>query len=209
MPLLISKRQFILDKYRLYSHMNLVKKARLYTCEIKRHRQIAPELCAVCPRVAICKAFRAWHRIHNKEYLDFILDIVDRFPEKYQMEVQFMNERQRFVQIVDIETGKADRIANLKEIEAMSPEEKLELSKNKSLFIVTHRLQPIVKVTLKRSVINSPITFSEGQEPEEEPVTQEVPIVAETKAAPKKAAPKAKEKKAEPAAPKSKPRKKS
>lgn len=202
--------------------MHLVKKVRLYTCEIKRHRQIAPELCAVCPRVAKCKAFRVWHRSHEKEYLDFVLDIVNKFPEKYQMEVQFMNEKQHFVQIVDMETGKIDRIANLKEINAMSPEEKLALSKNKNLFIVTHRLQPIVKVELKKSVITKPIQFETAQTPEEmpEPELEIAPKAKEKKAEPKpkekkpepapKSPSKAKEKQAEPQlAPKAKPRKKS
>lgn len=186
--------------------MNPVKKVRLYTCEIKRHRQIAPELCAVCPRVSKCKAFRVWHQTHEDEYLEFVLDIIARFPEKYQMEVQFMNERQQFVQIVDMETGKIERIANLKEIDAMSPEEKLALSKNKNLFVVTHRLQPIVKVTLKKSAITKPLQFGVAQEDLPEP--EIVPKAKEKKPEPK-AAPKAKETKPEPAAaPKSKPRKK-
>lgn len=189
--------------------MHLVKKVRLYTCEIKRHRQIAPELCAVCSRVGKCRAFRVWCQTHNKEYLDFVLDIIDKFPEKYQMEVQFVNEKQHFVQIVDMETGKIDRIANLKEINAMSPEEKLALSKNKNLFIVTHRLQPIVKVELKKSVITKPMQFGVAQEEQPEPE----PVVA-AKSKEKKAEPpspvKATEKKPEPAAvAKSKPRKKS
>ncbi|MCB5251411.1 MAG: hypothetical protein RBR69_06565 [Candidatus Cloacimonadaceae bacterium] len=201
-----------------------MKKVRLYTCEIKRHRQIAPELCAVCPRVTKCRAFRVWHQTHAREYLDFVLDIVSKFPEKYQMEVQFMNEKQHFVQIVDMETGKIDRIANLKEIDAMSPEEKLALSKNKNLFIVTHRLQPIVKVTLKKSVISKPIQFGLGLEDQPEPEPEpEVAPKAKEKKTPAPSAAKGKEKKAEPksaakakenkpepaAAPKGKPKKKS
>ncbi|MCB5264870.1 MAG: hypothetical protein LHW41_01330 [Candidatus Cloacimonetes bacterium] len=121
-----------------------------------------------------------------------------------------MNEKQHFVQIVDMETGKIERIANLKEIDAMSPEEKLALSKNKSLFVVTHRLQPIVKVTLKRSVITKPMQFGVVPEelPEPEPTPTPAPKAKEKKAEPK-AAPKAKETKPEPEpAPKSKPRKK-
>jgi len=168
-----------LDKFLLYSDMNHVKKTRLFTCEIKRHRQIAPELCAICPRVAKCKAFRVWYRTHNQEYLDFILDIVEKFPEKYQMEVQFMAEKQHFVQIVDIQSGKIDRIVNLKEIDAMSPEEKLELSRHKNLFVVTHRMQPIVKVELKKTVITSPMQFEEA--PQEEAAELPEPATKATK----------------------------
>jgi len=151
--------------------MSCVKKVRLFTCEIKRHRQIAPELCAICPRVAKCKSFRVWYHTHNQEYLNFVLDIVNKFPEKYQLEVEFMAEKQQFVQIVDVQTGKIERIINLKEIDAMSLEEKLELSKHKNLFIVTHRMQPIVKVELKKTVINSPMQFEEPAK-EEEPAAK-------------------------------------
>ncbi|HCM16215.1 MAG TPA: hypothetical protein DHW79_09800, partial [Candidatus Cloacimonas sp.] len=99
---------------------------------------------------------------HQREYLDFVLDIVQKFPEKYQLEVEFMAEKQQFVQIVDMTSGKIDRIVNLKEINAMSAEEKLALSREKNLFIVTHRLQPIVKVEMKKSIIDSPMKFDEA-----------------------------------------------
>ena len=73
-----------------------------------------------------------------------------------------MAEKQTFVQIVDMATGAIERIVNLKEIVAMTPEEKLELSRNKNLFVVTHRLEPIVRVELKRSVITEPLQFAEN-----------------------------------------------
>lgn len=158
--------------------MQYVKKPRLYTCEIKRYRQIAPELCAVCPRVLKCRSFRAWHNVYHQDYLNFVLDIVEKFPEKYELEVYFMAEKQNFVQIVDMATGKIDRIANLKEIDAMSAEEKLALSRNKNLFVVTHSLEPIVKVEMKRTVISSPMDFSShvAEEKEEEaPELKEIP----------------------------------
>lgn len=161
--------------------MQYVKKPRLYTCEIKRYRQIAPELCAVCPRVLKCRSFRAWHSIYHQDYLNFVLDIVEKFPEKYELEVHFMAEKQNFVQIVDMATGKIERIANLTEIDAMSAEEKLALSRNKNLFVVTHRLEPIVKVEMKRTVISSPMDFpgTEVQEKEAEPpLIEEIPPAA-------------------------------
>lgn len=83
-----------------------------------------------------------------------------------------MAEKQHFVQIVDMTSGKIERIVNLKEIDAMSAEDKLALSKNKNLFIVTHRLQPIVKVEMKKSIIQSPIQFeaeSSAKEAESKP----------------------------------------
>lgn len=74
-----------------------------------------------------------------------------------------MAEKQTFVQIVDMATGAIERIVNLKEIEAMTPEQKLELSRNKNLFVVTHRLEPVVRVELKKSVISEPLQFAEPE----------------------------------------------
>lgn len=141
-----------------------MKKNRIHTCEIKRHRLVAPPLCAVCPRIQRCRSFRAWYGSHKREYLDFVVDIVNKFPDKYEMEVIFMAEKQHFVQIVDMATGAIERITSLTEINALSAEEKLALSKNKSLYVVTHRLEPIVKVELKRHVINSPMEFTAPKE---------------------------------------------
>lgn len=87
------------------------------------------------------------------------------------MEVSFMAEKQTFVQIVDMETGIIDKIVNLKEIEAMTPEEKLALARNKNLFIVSHRLEPIVRVTMKRSMVTEPMQF--GNDESEKPVEEE------------------------------------
>jgi hypothetical protein len=91
------------------------------------------------------------------------------------MEVEFMAEKQHFVQIVDMDSGTIERIVNLKEIDAMSPEEKLALSKNKNLFVVTHRLQPIVKVELKKTLISAPIQFENSESKTEEPKPEPKP----------------------------------
>lgn len=100
-----------------------------------------------------------------------------------------MSERQTFVQIVDMATGMIDKIVNLKEIEAMTPEEKLALSRNKNLFIVSHRLEPIVRVTMKRSILREPVQFGDG---EAEKAAKEKP---KSKAKPASTASKSKSKK--------------
>ncbi len=140
-----------------------MKKSRLYSCELKHYREVSPPLCSVCPRILKCRAFAQWHRTRKKEYLDFVIGICEKFPDKYTMEVSFMAEKQTFVQIVDMATGAIERITNLSEIDAMTAEEKLALSRNKNLFIVTHRLEPIVRVELKRSVISEPMQFTEKE----------------------------------------------
>jgi hypothetical protein len=149
-----------------------MKKSRLHACELKRHRQVAPPLCAVCPRVVKCRAFRIWYQLNKNEYLDFVTDICRKFPDKYTMEVSFMAEKQTFVQIVDMATGAIERIVNLTDIEAMTPEEKLDLSRNKSLFVVTHRLEPIVRVEMKKTVISESMQFTATQPEKEQPIEE-------------------------------------
>ncbi|PKN74460.1 MAG: hypothetical protein CVU49_08250 [Candidatus Cloacimonetes bacterium HGW-Cloacimonetes-2] len=136
-------------------------------------------MCAVCPRLKRCRVFPIWYRTHKREYLDFVSQITTKFPEKYTMEVIFMAEKQNFVQIVDNQSGKIEKIINLSEIEAMTAEEKLALSRNKSLFIVTHRLEPVVKIELKKTVVNHEIVFAGDKEPVAEPITpiEEAPPV--------------------------------
>jgi len=151
-----------------------MKKSRLFGCELKRYREPAPPLCAVCPRILKCKSFRAWFKSHTQEYLNFVTDVCHKFPDKYKMEVYFMAEKQSFVQIVDISTGKIERVVNLADIEALSAEEKLALARNKSLFVVTHRLEPIVKVELRKSTITAPMQFVPDNTPEPEKPIEEL-----------------------------------
>ncbi|MEN6445040.1 MAG: hypothetical protein ABFC98_03230 [Candidatus Cloacimonas sp.] len=153
-----------------------MKIERHFFCELKHYREPAPQLCAVCSRIFKCKSFRAWYKIHFNEYLNFVTEITKKFPDKYTMEVQFMAEKQSFVQIVDMATGKIERVVSLNEIEALSAEEKLALSRNKNLFIVTHRLEPVVKIELKKTVISAPIQFSETPAKESEPIEEVTPL---------------------------------
>lgn len=85
-----------------------------------------------------------------------------------------MAEKKTFVQIVDIASGKIERVVSMHEIDAMTAEEKLALSRTKNLFIVTHKLEPIVKVEMKKTVITHELVFSGTIEPEkkEEPIEE-------------------------------------
>lgn len=157
-----------------------MKIIRHFFCELKRNREPAPQLCAVCPRILKCKSFRAWYKFYHQEYLNFVVDITKKFPDKYAMEVYFMAEKQTFVQIVDITTGKIDKVVSLTEIESLSAEDKLALSRDKTLFIVTHRIEPIVKIELKKTVISAPIQFVESTPKEEEPIEEVTPLPIKT-----------------------------
>ena len=163
-----------LDKQSPWHDWHFMRKSRIYVCELKRHRKVEAPLCAVCPRLEKCRSFRAWYRVHKGDYVDFVVDIVKKFPEKYQMEVSFMAEKQHFVQIVDTATGAIERVTTLSEIQALTIEEKLALSRGKTLFIVSHRIEPIVKVELKRHVIKEPMQFKDAEAPAEPAPIEEV-----------------------------------
>lgn len=80
-----------------------------------------------------------------------------------------MADKRTYIQIVDSKSGKIEKIVDFADIDAMSTEDKLALSRGKQLFIVTHRLEPIVKVEMKRTVISEPVTFEEEIPPKQEP----------------------------------------
>lgn len=94
-----------------------------------------------------------------------------------------MAEKQSFVQIVDMTSGKIERIVNLAEIEAMTAEEKLALSRDKNLFVVTHRLEPIVRVELRKSLITQEMRFGTEPPKVEQPIEElsPEPIPAKSK----------------------------
>ncbi len=123
---------------------------KIFYCEVKRRKEITPSLCAICPRIMRCRAFRLYF-VHNaEEYLNFVTRICNKFPDKYKLEVIFMPEKKTFVQIVDQATQQVERVASMTEINALSAEEKLALAREKTLYVVTHRLEPVVKVEMKK-----------------------------------------------------------
>lgn len=61
-----------------------------------------------------------------------------------------MAEKQTFVQIVDQATGKVERVTDLKELLALSIEDKLALARNKTLYVVSHKLEPVIKVEMRK-----------------------------------------------------------
>jgi hypothetical protein len=116
-----------------------------------------------------------FYRLNTKEYIDFALKICNKFPDKYQMEVIFMAEKQSFVQIVDTATGKVERVVDQRDLEAMSVEDKLALARTKTLYVVSHKLEPVIKVEMRKVNIEIPVSYSveTASEPQAEiPETQ-------------------------------------
>lgn len=125
--------------------------------------------------MADCGVFKAFYRDHKQEYNKFVYDTLLRFPEKYQMEVILMAEKKQFVQVVDTATGRVEKVIELDKLERLSPEDKLALTKGKQLFLVTHVIEPVVKIEMKKRLIDTEMKFHHE---EENPKTSE-PIVEE------------------------------
>lgn len=83
-----------------------------------------------------------------------------------------MAEKQTFVQIVDQKTGLVERVADMKEINALSVEDKLALAREKTLYVVSHKLEPVIKVEM-RKVSLAPVSYKE--EPKQQPQPQPKP----------------------------------
>ena len=89
-----------------------------------------------------------------------------------------MAEKQTFVQIVDQKTGLVERVADMKEIEALSTEDKLALAREKTLYVVSHKLEPVIKVEMKKVSI-APVSYKEEAKPVAKPA---VPVKPQEKA---------------------------
>jgi len=86
-----------------------------------------------------------------------------------------MAEKQTFVQIVDQKTGMVERVADMKEIEALSVEDKLALAREKTLYVVSHKLEPVIRVEMKK-VSLAPVSYKkEEPKPEPKPAPQVKP----------------------------------
>jgi hypothetical protein len=130
-----------------------------------------------------------YYRLNALEYINFVTKIVEKFPDKYIMEVLFMAEKQSYVQIVDQKTGVVERVADMKEIEALSVEDKLALARSKTLYVVSHKLEPVIKVEMRKVNISAPVSYKEPVEqtkPETEEKQTEIVIKPTAKGRPKK-----------------------
>lgn len=71
-----------------------------------------------------------------------------------------MAEKQSFVQIVDTATGMVERVLDQRDLEAMSVEDKLALARTKTLYVVSHKLEPVIKVEMRKVNIEIPVSYS-------------------------------------------------
>jgi hypothetical protein len=156
------------------------RKRTLFCPKNRNSRSLAVSTCCICERIADCGVFKSFYRDHKLEYNKFVYDTLLKFPEKYQMEVILMAERKQFVQVVDHATSRVERVIELDKLERLSPEEKLAITKGKSLFLVTHVIEPVVKIEMKKRLIDTEMSFHHEDEKSQAPE-----LFAETPVEPK------------------------
>ena len=74
-----------------------------------------------------------------------------------------MAERKKFVEIVDKKTGNIEKIVDLKELENLPGEEKLYLTKGKILYVVTHVIEPVLKIEMKKQRIKEEVDYQKEE----------------------------------------------
>jgi hypothetical protein len=128
-------------------------------CELKRHRIITPSICSVCERIGFCKSFREYYMKNKRKYQAFVYEQIERFPDKYIMEVVFMATKATFIQIVDKKTGQIEKIINMETLEAMPLEEKIKFARGKVLYQIAYEIEPIIKIEMKKKMVEEEISY--------------------------------------------------
>ncbi len=173
------------------------KRIKYATCPKNKFRFLTPSLCSVCESIEKCTTFRDYYKRNKRKYTKFVYETLEKFPEKYQLEVGFMATKQTFIQIVDKKTGKIEEVVDSKTLEALDIEKKIALTRGKELYIVTHRVEPVIKIEMKQKKIIEPISYiipeqnltlqiDENQESNAKS-TEDEKIVKKSKRGPKKA----------------------
>ncbi len=140
------------------------RKRKFATCPKNKFRFLTPSLCSVCDSIEKCSSFNEFYQKNKKKYNKFVYETIHKFPEKYQLEVIFMATKQVFIQIVDKKSGKIEEVISSKTLEALDIEKKIALTKGKELFIVTHKVEPVIKIEMKQVKISEPITYIEPEQ---------------------------------------------
>ena len=88
-----------------------------------------------------------------------------------------MAEKQSFVQIVDTATGLVEKVVDQRDLEALSVEDKLALARTKTLYVVSHKLEPIIKVEMRKVTITAPVSYKEEKQADILSSNTEQPVV--------------------------------
>lgn len=143
----------------------MARRRRKYaTCPKNKFRFLTPSLCSVCGSMEKCDSFIDFYKRNKKKYNKFVYETIEKFPEKYQLEVGFMPAKQTFIQIVDKKTGKIEEVIDSKTLEALDIEKKIALTRGKELYIVTHRVEPVIKIEMKQKKIIEPVSYVDPEQ---------------------------------------------
>lgn len=160
------------------------RKRKFNMCPKNKFRFLTPSLCSVCESLEECDSFRDYYQKNKKKYNKFVYETIEKFPEKYQLEVVFMAAKLTFIQIVDKQTGKIEQVIESRTLKSMAIDDKIALAKGKELYIVTHRIEPVVTVDMKQKKIIEPVSYLEPEgvltiDAEADKPAEEVKVVKE------------------------------
>ena len=136
------------------------RKRRFNLCERKQYRFITPSLCSVCVHLEDCDSFRDYYKRKKKDYNNFILEMITKFPNKYRKEIVFMAIKQIFIQVVDKKSGRIEEVIEKTKLDGLDIEKKIALTKGKELYIVTHKIEPIIRIEMKQKKITEEYSYT-------------------------------------------------
>lgn len=153
-------------------------KKKFKTCPKQRNRFLTPSLCSMCDKISKCDTFRQFYNKNKKQYNLFVRNYIEKFPEKYELGVIYMATKQIFIQLVDKKTGIVEKVMSQEELKGLDAEAQISLTKGKEIFIVTHRIEPVIKIELKQVKITESFDYQSSDEDvsnhNEEEETQEI-----------------------------------
>jgi len=112
------------------------------------------EKCATCPKLGKCAVFDSLSNKQLDAYMEFILDHIRRYPEKYTLGVVMAETKTpKNILLLDAAPPR-DRWKTLAAVNELSDAEKLAL-KDKHIYQVTKKYQVRYKVELKAVPLDS------------------------------------------------------
>ena len=105
--------------------------------------------CCTCDNLHRCGIFKAITKKQHKEYIEFILEQIDKYPEKYQLGVIMAEVKKPVNNILILnEDGSFHAQMRQEEIKALSDQEKLDL-KDKIILGLNKAFSIFYKIEIK------------------------------------------------------------
>ena len=111
---------------------------------------IAP--CTICQSIRKCRQFRIWYKQNRNKYIRFVIQHIKKFPEKYEIGVNFIMTQKKEPHIIIVE-GSSVKSMKKVDFQKLPPEELIKYA-GKEFPIATRSVEVIVQVKLKEKEWN-------------------------------------------------------